>query len=66
VQCTTRIPADVHRAAVHKARQKGWSLNDFIVSAIRAAVDNGELPEPVGMRQNVKVYDDNGQLIGTI
>jgi hypothetical protein len=66
VQCTSRIPADVHRAAVHAARAKGWSLNDYVVSAIRQAIDSGELPDPVGARQNIKVYDDSGNPIGVI
>jgi hypothetical protein len=66
VQCTSRIPADVHRAAVQQARIRGWSLNDYLVSSLRAAIGDENLPDPVGMRQNVKIYDDDGELIGVL
>jgi hypothetical protein len=66
IQCTTRIPTDVHRAAVAAARQRGWTLNDFLVSALRAAVDDGDIPDPIGVRQNLSIYDDEGNKIGVV
>jgi hypothetical protein len=66
VQCTSRIPADVHRAAVREARNRGWSLNDYLVSSLRAAIGEDNLPEPVGLRQNVRIYDDAGNPIGVL
>jgi len=65
---TMRIPADLHRICAAHARSNHWSLNQFLVWAIADAVTRlGEtVPEPVGIHQNVAVYDDDGERIGFV
>jgi hypothetical protein len=62
VQHTVRLPADLHRAVVGEARQRRWTVNDFIVQALHDAL-TVEVPEPVGVRHNQNVYDDDGNVI---
>jgi hypothetical protein len=64
VQATLRIPADLHRAAVRGAHSNHRSLNDYICGLLRDAHPNAA--EPVGTRQQLRVYDDDGQLIGRV
>lgn len=39
VSQTCRIPVDLHRAAVGKAAQARWSLNEVICEALRQYID---------------------------
>lgn len=65
---TMRIPADLHRICAARARSNHWSLNQYLIWAIADAVERQghEVPEPVGIHQNVAIYDDNGERIGFI
>jgi hypothetical protein len=64
IQVTTRLPVQVHRDAVNEARQRGWTLNDLIIASLRSG-KRGERPEQI-VRQNLSVYDDNGERIGRV
>jgi HicB family len=65
---TMRIPADLHRICASRARERHWSLNQFLIWAIADAVTRlGEdVPDVVGVHQNVAVYDDDGQRVGFV
>lgn len=64
VQITARLPVDTHRRAVIEARRRGWTLNDLLV----AALDSGQYgePPPKIVRQNLQVYDTDGNVIGRL
>jgi NRPS condensation-like uncharacterized protein len=64
IQVTTRLPVQVHRQAVAEARMRGWTLNDLIIASLRAT-ERGERPEQV-VRQNIRIYDDDGEVIGRV
>lgn len=67
IQLTSRLPADLHRALVGVARERHMSLNDVIVAATKTWVEENGLthpvPEPVGVRHNQNIYDDDGNVI---
>jgi len=61
VQQTVRLPADLHRAAVGYAKGNRWTFNDLVCAALEEYV--GEVPEPVGVRPNQNIYDNDGVVI---
>jgi hypothetical protein len=64
---TMRIPADLHRICVARAREKHWSLNQYLIWAIAETVSKTDVvPEVVGVHQNVAVYDDDGNRTGFV
>ena len=67
VQKTIRIPADLHRASIAQAKMRGWSLNQFQVHMMNEWMTNHdvEVAAPVGERQNIDVYDDDDNYVGT-
>ncbi len=36
-----------------------WSVNDYMLFALEQSL--GEVPEPVGVRNNALAYDDDGK-----
>ena len=62
VQHTLRLPADLHRAVVGAARERHWDTNTFITRVLSEAIVD-HVPNPVGVRPNQKIYDDNGTVI---
>lgn len=63
VQTTFRLPVDLHRAAAAQARLRRQSMNDYLVAAVRSSIPV-PVPEPVGERQNIGIYSDEGDRIG--
>lgn len=63
VQTTFRLPVDLHRAAAAQARSRRQSLNDYLVAAVRNSIPV-PVAEPVEERQNIGVYNDNGERVG--
>ena len=63
IQQTLRIPVDLHRLTVTEAGRDGRTFNDVVVKALRAyhGTDAG-----VGERQNLKVYNAQGDAIGAV
>ncbi len=57
VQHTLRLPADLHRAIVGAARERHWDTNTYITQILSRELNP---PEPVGVRHNQAMYDDNG------
>lgn len=69
IQQTLRLPAALHRAAVGEARRKRWSLNDYITSCVERCIEQDQpvpVQSPVGERQNLIVYDDDGAVMGVV
>ena len=65
VQTTIRLPADLHRAAVAQAKLKRLSVNEYLTRTVQDGIGVPVAP-PVGERQNVGVYNDQGERIGTV
>lgn len=65
IQATTRIPVAIHRQAAMEAARRGMTLNDFIVATLAERLD-ADPAANVGIRQNVAVYDDDGNKIGVV
>lgn len=64
---TMRIPADLHRICVARARERHWSLNQFLIWAIAETVSRTDVvPDVVGIHQNLNVYDDDGNKVGMV
>jgi hypothetical protein len=63
VQTTFRLPVDLHRAAVAQAKTHRCSVNEYLVRAIREYV-RVPVADPIGERQNVGQYNDEGVRIG--
>jgi len=63
VQQTVRLPADLHRAAIGRARTARWSVNDVIIAALEGYLSDVAVADPVGVRHNQNVYADDGTLI---
>lgn len=61
VQLTTRVPVDVHRRLLGMARSRRWSLNDALTHALVEYF--GDVPEPVGYRENRHEYDEDGNVV---
>lgn len=69
VQQTIRLPASLHRAAAGLARERHWSLNEYITHCVAELVrEQSQVPVPagVGERQNLRAYDDDGNVVGTL
>ena len=68
IQQTIRLPASLHRAAAGLARERRWSLNEYITHAVGLAVQDEvvDLPSQVGARQNQTIYDDDGRPVGVL
>lgn len=67
IQQTIRLPASLHRAAAGMARERHWSLNEYITHCVAetvAAAATLPVPAQVGDRQNLRIYDDDGNMIG--
>lgn len=64
IQVTCRIPPDVHRRAVVEARRRGWTLNDLLVAALDGQTIGPRPPQV--HRQNLRIHDDNGNVLRTV
>jgi hypothetical protein len=64
---TMRIPADLHRIAAARARANHWSLNQYLIWAIAQTVARtDDVPDVVGVHQNVAIYNDDGERVGFV
>ena len=69
IQQTVRLPASLHRAAAGLARERSWSLNQYITDCVKAQVASQvrvPVPSGVGERQNIRAFDDDGNVVGTL
>jgi hypothetical protein len=61
---TLRLPADIHREAVARARTHHISLNEYLIRAIGEVT--GVQDSHIGARHHISVYDDEGNKIGVV
>lgn len=69
IQQTIRLPASLHRAAAGLARERRWSLNEYITHCVAETVAGQStvpVPAQVGERQNLRHFDDEGNVIGRL